>query len=220
MKALAALDEIDLKILAALNLNPKSSYEDIAYAADISVEEVEKRVKRMMDEGVILNYGLKLREDILNMLPPKESLKELEKKIVFKVSDVTGLASEVNRVFGTGAGIILNYAGIGIGQNIANEKRPSNKDEAFIVIKRALEERGFGEVFIEFDSASSSGRILFKNMPFPRENQIHEVLEMLVRGIFQGFVSKVLKTNKISLSKEQCVAKGDNVCIFVFKIES
>ena len=217
---MATLDETDLKILAALNLNPKSSYEDISYVADVPVEEVEKRVKRMMDEGVILNYGLKLREDVLNMLPPKESLKEFEKKIVFKARDVAGLASEVNRVFGTGSGIILNYAGIGIGQSIANEKKLSNKEEAFTVIRRALEERGFGEVFIEFDPASSSGRILFKNMPFPKENQIHEVLEMLVRGIFQGFVCKVLKTNKISLSEEQCVAKGNDVCIFAFKIES
>jgi DNA-binding Lrp family transcriptional regulator len=219
MKALATLDETDLKILAALNLNPKSSYEDIAYVADLPVEEVEKRVKRMMDEGVILNYGLKLREDVLEMLPPKESLKEFEKKIVLKSSDIAGLASEVNRVFGTGSGIILNYAGIGIGQSIANEKTLSNKEETFTIIKRALEERGFGEVFIEFDPTSSSGRILLKNMPFPKENQIHEVLEMLVKGVFQGFVSKALKTNKISLSKERCVAKGDDVCLLSFRIE-
>lgn len=220
MKALATLDETDLKILAALNLNPKASYEDIAHVADVSIEEVERRVKRMMDEGVILNYGLKLREDVISMLPSKESLKEFEKKIVFKASDIAGLASEVNRVFGTGSGIILNYAGIGIGQSIANEKTLSNKEEAFIVIRKALKERGFGEVFTEFDPATSSGRILFKNIPFPKDNQLHEILEMLVRGIFQGFISKVLKTNKISLSEERCVAKGDDVCIFTFKIES
>jgi len=218
--ALVMLDEVDLKILSALNLNPNSSYEDVAYVVEVSAEEVEKRVKRMIDEGIILNYGLKLREDILEKLPSKESLKEFEKKIIFKSSDIVGLANEIHRIFGTGSGIILNYAGIGIGQNLVNEKTISNKEEAFKILQKALEDRGFGKVSIESTGfATSLGRVYFRDMPFPKENPLHEILEMLVKGIFQGFVSKAFKTNKLSLTKERCVAKGDDECVFSFRIE-
>ncbi|MEM2608223.1 MAG: Lrp/AsnC family transcriptional regulator [Thermoproteota archaeon] len=217
---MAKLDETDLKILAALTLNPKSSYEDVAYVTEVPVEEVEKRVRRMMDEGVILNYGLKLREDVLTMLPPRESLKEFERKIVLKARDIIGLVSEVNRVFGTGSGIILNYAGIGIGQSIANEKTFSGKEDAFKALEKALEDRGFGEVSIEFtDFDTLSGKIIFNGLSFPKENPLHEVFEMLVRGIFQGFVGKVFKANKVSLTKDLCIAKGGDSCIFSFRIE-
>jgi predicted hydrocarbon binding protein len=212
-------DEMDLKILAALNLNPQSSYEEIAYTANVPIEEVEKRVKRMIDEGIIENYGVKLREDVLKMLPPKEYLREIERKIVFKVSDIISLASEVNRVFGTGSGIILSYAGLGIGQNIAN-RESLNKDKVFTILEKALKERGFGEVSIELTNSESSGKVSFNNLPFPKENPLHEVLEMLVRGIFQGFVSRAFKTSKVSLLKERCVAKGDDTCVFSFRIES
>jgi DNA-binding Lrp family transcriptional regulator len=215
---LATPDETDLKILAVLNMNPRSSYEDIAYAVSISKEEVNKRIREMIDKGVIVSYGVKLREDVLSLLPPKESLKEAEKKIVFKKSDLARLAQEVNRVFGSGSGIILNYAGFGIGQNIAGEASVEKKEEAFNVFRSAFEEKGLGKVSIELNN-SSSGKISFAELPFPRDNPLHDTLEMFVRGIFQGFLNKVFKTNKVSLTKEQCIAKGDNTCMFSFKIE-
>jgi len=215
---LAIPDEIDLKILAALNLNPKYSSEEVAYIVDTSIEEVEKRIKRMVEEGIIVSYGLKLRDDVIKMLPPKESLKEVEKKISFKISEIISLANEIHRVFGTGSGIILNYAGIGVGHSIVNDKSFAGGKEVFSVIRKVLEEKGFGKISIELTN-SYSGKISFENLPFPKENPIHEVLEMFVRGIFQGFINKVFRTNKVSLIKEQCIAKGDNVCTFSFKIE-
>ncbi|MEM2940564.1 MAG: AsnC family transcriptional regulator [Thermoproteota archaeon] len=215
---MATPDEIDLKILAVLNTNPRSSYEDIAYSVGISNEEVDKRIREMMDKGVIVSYGVKLREDVLNLLPPKESLREVEKKIILKKSDLIGLAQEVNRVFGSGSGIILSYAGFGIGQSIAAEEPVEKKDDAFKVFQKIFEEKGLGKVSIETNN-SSSGRISFTESPLPKENPLHETLEMFLRGIFHGFLNKVFKSNKISLIKEQCIAKGDSVCVFSFKIE-
>ncbi|MDW8034745.1 MAG: winged helix-turn-helix transcriptional regulator, partial [Nitrososphaerota archaeon] len=162
-------DETDLKILAALNLNPKYSNEEVAYIVDTSVEEVEKRIKRMIEEGIITNYGLKLRDDIMKMLPPKESLKEIERKIIFKVNEIIGLANEINRVFGTGSGIILNYAGMGVGHGILSDKSFTSKEEVFSTLGRILEEKGLGKVSIELTN-SNSGKILFENLPFPKEN--------------------------------------------------
>lgn len=215
---MAIPDEIDLKILAVLNLNPKYSPEEVAYIVDTPIEEVEKRIKRMIEEGIIVSYGLKLREDVIKMLPPRESLKEVEKKISFRINEIIGLANEIHRVFGTGSGIILNYAGIGVGYSLVNDKSFASREEAFSTIRKVLEEKGFGKISIELTNPYS-GKISFENLPFPRENPVHEVLEMFVKGIFQGFINKVFKINRVSLIKEQCIAKGDNVCTFLFKIE-
>lgn len=214
---MATPDETDLRILSVLNMNPQSSYEDIAYSVGISIEEVNKRIKEMMEKKIIESYGLKLREDVLKLLPPKESLKEVERKIILRKGDLLGLAREVNRVFGSGSGIILGYAGFGIGQSVAEEGF-AEKGEAFDVFRKVFEEKGLGKVSIEANNLSS-GKISFAELPFPKENPLHDALEMFVRGIFHGFLNKVFKTNKISLTKEQCVAKGDNACVFSFKIE-
>ncbi|MEM2087617.1 MAG: AsnC family transcriptional regulator [Thermoproteota archaeon] len=215
---MATPDETDLKILAVLNTNPRSSYEDIAYSVDISNEEVDKRIREMMNKGVIVSYGVKLREDVLNLLPPRESLREIEKKIILKKSDLVGLAQEVNKVFGSGSGIILSYAGFGIGQSIAGEEPAEKKEDAFKVFQKVFEEKGLGKVSIEANN-SSSGKISFTELPLPKENPLHETLEMFLRGIFHGFLNKVFKANKVSLTKEQCIAKGDSACVFSFKIE-
>lgn len=215
---MATPDETDLRILSVLNMNPQSSYEDIAYSVGISREEVDKRIKEMMEKRIIESYGVKLREDVLKLLPPKESLKEIEKKIILRKADLLGLAREVNRVFGSGSGIILGYAGFGIGQSIGGEGL-AEKKEAFTVFRRIFEEKGLGKVSIEVNNSISSGKISFAELPFPNENPLHDALEMFVRGIFHGFLNKVFKTSKISLTKEQCVAKGDSACVFSFKIE-
>lgn len=141
-------------------------------------------------------------------------------KTILRKYEIVGLVNEISRVFGSGSGIILNYAGFEIRRSIAEEYITKSEEAIFEAFRKIFEERGFGKVSIEMSGSSKSiGKITFFELPFPIENPLHEILEMLVRGIFQGFLAKSFKTNKIPLTKEQCVTKGDDVCALSFKIE-
>jgi Lrp/AsnC family leucine-responsive transcriptional regulator len=49
-------DETDWRILDELQENARTSFDKVAYKLDITEEDVEARVKRMEDDGVIVGY--------------------------------------------------------------------------------------------------------------------------------------------------------------------
>ncbi len=59
------LDEVDLKIIRALNANARKSYRDIAKELDLSLTTVSKRIKRLEEQKVILGYAPILDQDKL-----------------------------------------------------------------------------------------------------------------------------------------------------------
>ncbi|MGQ9479166.1 MAG: hypothetical protein ACUVQ0_03970 [Thermoproteota archaeon] len=145
---------------------------------------------------------------------------EDERKIILKKSDLVNLAQEIYRIFGTGSGIILSYIGLGIGKSIAGNTVSENRSDIINIFREVFSERGFGKVNVELsDSPGFSGRISFSELPFSNEDPLHEVCEMLVKGIFQGFVNKAFEVNKIIFTKEQCVAKGNDACVFSFNLK-
>jgi len=136
--------------------------------------------------------------------------------------ELLGLAQEVRKVFGSGSGIILHQAGLGIGQEMAeNIKSSTDKTkEAFMEFGALLKDRGWGTVTVEMPTgATGSGMVSFSDLPLPKDDPVHETIEMLLKGMFVGFAVKAFKTDKVSLQKERCVAKGDPACVFSFKVE-
>jgi predicted hydrocarbon binding protein len=137
-------------------------------------------------------------------------------------SELMGLAHEVREVFGSGSGIILHHAGFGIGREMAEgiEKLTNEKKDIYKGFQTVWRNRGWGTASIEESSESpGEGKVSFIDSPLPKEDPVHETLEMLVRGIFSGFMARAFGTDKISIQKEDCVAKGDRACTFSFKIE-
>jgi predicted hydrocarbon binding protein len=68
--------------------------------------------------------------------------------------------------------------------------------------------------------SAESGRVSFSDLPLPKDDPVHETIEMLLKGMFVGFAAKAFKTDRVSLQKERCVAKGDTACVFSFKVEA
>lgn len=152
----------------------------------------------------------------------KNSNKEEGRVMTITESELLGLAQEVRKVFGSGAGIILHQAGLGMGQEMAgNAKNSAGKGkEAFTEFQDLFKSRGWGTVAVETPTGSAeSGRVSFSDLPLPKDDPVHETIEMLLKGMFVGFTAKVFKTDKVSLQKEMCVAKGDTACVFSFKVE-
>jgi predicted hydrocarbon binding protein len=152
----------------------------------------------------------------------RSSNKEEGRTVTITESELQGLAQEVRKVFGSGSGIILHQAGLGIGQEMAgNFKDSAGKGkEAFAEFQNLLESRGWGTATIELPVGSQgSGRVSFADFPLLKEDSVHETIEMLLKGMFVGFTAKVFNTDKISLQREKCVARGDTACVFSFKVE-
>ena len=153
----------------------------------------------------------------------KSSNKEENRVMTITEPELLGLAQEVRKVFGSGSGIILHQAGLGIGQEMAgNIKNSADKaNEAFIEFGDLLKSRGWGTVAVEMPTGSAeSGRVSFSDLPLPKDDPVHETIEMLLKGMFVGFAAKAFKTDRVSLQKERCVAKGDTACVFSFKVEA
>lgn len=55
-----SIDRLDLKIIRSLNKNARKPYKDIAKELDVSDTTVRKRIKRMLDDGVIKQFNLLL----------------------------------------------------------------------------------------------------------------------------------------------------------------
>lgn len=136
--------------------------------------------------------------------------------------EILGMARKVREVFGSGSGIILNYAGFGVGEEMAGEiAKPRGKiEDLYRAFQDLYHTKGWGSAVIEPSKESpSAGKISFSEFPLSDDEEVHEVIEMLMRGIFSGFVAKAYKTAKVSFQKEECMAKGGRSCRFSFKIE-
>lgn len=55
-----AYDDLDLKILAALSVDSKQKYSDLAEVLKLSAPAVHARVKKLEQMGVISSYGIKI----------------------------------------------------------------------------------------------------------------------------------------------------------------
>jgi predicted hydrocarbon binding protein len=152
----------------------------------------------------------------------KSSTKEESRVMTITEPELLGLAQEVRKVFGSGSGIILHQAGLGIGQEMAGSiKSPADKaKEAFMEFGDLLKSRGWGTVTVEIPTGSAdSGRVSFSDLPLPKDDPVHETVEMLLKGMFVGFTAKVFNTDRVSLQREKCVARGDTTCVFSFRVE-
>jgi predicted hydrocarbon binding protein len=153
---------------------------------------------------------------------PKGSGKGEGRTMTITESELQGLAQEVAKVFGSGSGIILHEAGLGIGHEMAGEVKDSTSKgkEAFAEFEDLLKSRGWGTATVEAPAGSPrAGRVSFADFPLPKDDPVHETIEMLLKGMFVGFTAKVFNTDKVSLQREKCVAKGDTACVFSFRVE-
>jgi len=142
--------------------------------------------------------------------------------ITLTQGELTSLAREVKEVFGSGSGIILHYFGFGIGRQMAEDAggSASKAKEAFEWYQGLLKDRGWGTVIIEMQTGSQmSGSISFSDLLPLEDSVIHEAIEMLLKGMFLGFVAEAFKTETVSMQKEKCVTRGDKACVFSFKTE-
>jgi len=55
-----SIDRLDLQIIRALTKNARKPYKDIAKELDVSDTTVRKRMRRMLDEGVIKQFNVLL----------------------------------------------------------------------------------------------------------------------------------------------------------------
>ena len=152
----------------------------------------------------------------------KDTHEDEGRAVTVTESELLGLAHEVREVFGSGSAIILHYAGFGIGREMAgNVKKPTDKrEEVYAEFQDLLKSRGWGTASIETSSGNpESGRVSFSNLLLPQDEPLHETMEMILKGIFSGFMAKAFKTDRVLLEKEKCVAKGDAICAFSFKVE-
>ena len=97
------LDEVDVRILRALNQDARKSYRDLAAEVDIALSTVSARVKRLEELGIIKGYAPLLDAErlgfeltvIVGVKIVHGKLLEVQKRIgrnprVFEVYDVTG----------------------------------------------------------------------------------------------------------------------------------
>jgi len=147
---------------------------------------------------------------------------ERTKPVTFTDSEILGLVRKVREVFGSGSSIILYYAGFGVGEEMAADVAASKGkiEGLYKSFQDLYYSKGWGSAVIEPSQESpESGIISFKDFPLSEEDEEHEVVEMIMRGMFSGFMAKAYKTARVSFQKEDCMAKGGQSCRFSFKVE-
>jgi len=158
-------------------------------------------------------------------LMPKTAEKTPEEKVKavsITNPEILGLVRKVREVFGSGSGIILYYAGFGVGGEMAGgaDQSKGKIEDFYKVFQDLYQGKGWGLASIKPSQESpDSGKISFSEFPFSEDEEAHEVVEMLMRGMFSGFMAKAYKNAKVSFQKEDCMAKGGPSCTFSFRIE-
>jgi len=153
---------------------------------------------------------------------PDKTPEEKAKAVTITNPEILGLARKVREVFGSGSGIILYYAGFGVGEEMAGgaDQSKDKIEDLYNVFQDLYQGKGWGSASIKPSQESpDSGKISFSEFPFSEDEEEHEVVEMLMRGMFSGFVAKAYKNAKVSFQKEDCMAKGGPSCTFSFRIE-
>ncbi|MCX6663821.1 MAG: Lrp/AsnC family transcriptional regulator [Euryarchaeota archaeon] len=97
------MDELDQKILEALNENARTSYREMARKLKVSLSTISNRIRKLEDEGVIERYIPVINQEklgyaltaIINMKISRGKLIEVQEKIskdkhVSAVYDITG----------------------------------------------------------------------------------------------------------------------------------
>ncbi len=114
---MAAVDEVDLKILKILRENGRASYSEIARAVGLSEAAVRKRVQAMVRRGVIRRFSIEytiegeVRALVLVKTAPPARTPEVAERIraiegVEAVYEVTGEYDVAVLVRGSGIGYI------------------------------------------------------------------------------------------------------------------
>jgi len=151
-----------------------------------------------------------------------QTTEEKAKAVTITNPEILGLARKVREVFGSGSGIILYYAGFGVGGEMAGgaDQSKNKIEDLYSLFEELYQVKGWGSASIKPSQESpDSGKISFSEFPFSKDEEEHEVVEMLMRGMFSGFMAKAYKNAKVSFQKEDCMAKGGPSCTFSFRIE-
>ena len=70
-------DEIDAKILEFLRKDSRIPYTDIGKALGITDSTVHIRVKKMLDEGIISNFAIRVDDEVLARAPSRQVARHL-----------------------------------------------------------------------------------------------------------------------------------------------
>jgi DNA-binding Lrp family transcriptional regulator len=135
---MADLDELDLKIIRALNSNARKSYRDIAKELDLSLTTISKRIKRMEDEKVILGYAPLLDQEKLGF--------DINAIIGIKISH--GMIIETERVLAKDPQVYAVFDSTGDWDAIV-EARFKTRAELNQFVKKVLEQENVEKTFTQ-----------------------------------------------------------------------
>jgi predicted hydrocarbon binding protein len=145
-----------------------------------------------------------------------------ERSITLRVETVGDMFGRLYEVFGSGAGVILYEMGLKAGENKAESVCGKYGVGDLKALKIVLAERiakGWGiPELAEFNKEEPSITIrvqdLFECLPF--KGKLRETRSNFFRGYLTGLLS-VLFDKKVTIVEVECIAKGDQYCVFTTK---
>jgi len=143
--------------------------------------------------------------------------------VLFREPLYSALIKETVKRLGSGGFALLYHIGVFMGKNVYKDylKILGKEDpESLIELGKAFfRMSGFGIfeiVYIDFERKEALLRVydsfecsLYRNEKTPMSN--------LVRGIFAGWFSELLKNPEVKVAETRCIAMGDRYCEFLIK---
>ena len=143
------------------------------------------------------------------------------RSFIFKIDTWGNVTAHLLQRFGTGGAVILYEMGLKAGEARAKEvvAEGFSGSLAFDVILAERVGLGWGvPKLIEFDEKNVEGSLsvqdLFECLPF--KGAVKESRSHLFRGYLVGVIQQLFN-KKVKVEEVECIAKGDQACLFRFK---
>lgn len=212
------IDAIDLKVLEELKKNARTEAKELASRLQISDRTAARRIASLERKGVIRGYTVILNRQLIeDAVPGSATL--IGEEIQTTPKEWISLAESLGKLLGSGAVVILQHAGIGIGRGLAEKlwAKDVNRETRCLAIANIFKTKGWGEVgFRNVDFEKAIGVIVLKDNHFGRYTPEFKSPHMVVTGIIIGFLESVFD-KKIDMLEVKCVARGDDHCEYIFK---
>jgi DNA-binding Lrp family transcriptional regulator len=206
------MDSIDAKIIELLAKNARMENKQIAKLAGVSDRTVARRVERLEETGAIKGYTVKL--GLQESAKPEIGAE----KVNTAISEWEGCRDSLERVFGSGSGVILFYIGYGMGKDLGEKIRWTGFEKGLrlLTFAQTLQDRGWGRMdFENLNLQEAKGRIVLDGSPFKKKSS-KEPSCYEVKGMIAGCLETVFN-EKVKVIEEKCVRKGDDRCEFAFE---
>lgn len=135
--------------------------------------------------------------------------------LIFRGKMLREFIAELNKMLGSTGNAVIEEAAYPIGANFAQEllDRCLEPQEVPLIIELLLNQAGWGKSVTQVDKETNTVTVTIENCVTARETKTAEPNCYFLRGYFRGIYEKIFDA-KYQAIETQCIAKGDNACIF------